>query len=45
MGVMLMNSISENNTINVSSLEKGIYIIQITSADNKESVTSKFIKE
>ena len=45
MGVMLMNFISENNAINVSSLEKGIYIIQITSTDNKESVTSKFIKE
>lgn len=45
MGVMLLNSVSENNAINVSSLNKGIYLIQITSIDNKKSITSKFIKE
>jgi hypothetical protein len=45
MGVMLINTISTDNSINVSSLKEGIYILQITSADNNVNVTSKFIKE
>ncbi len=45
MGVMLMNSFTDDNSINVSSLNKGIYLIQLTSPDNKVSITTKFIKE
>ncbi len=45
MGVMLMNFISDHNSIDVSTLDKGIYILQMTSNDNKESITTKFLKE
>jgi hypothetical protein len=45
MGVMLMDRRTDDNTINVSSLNKGLYLIQLTSPDNNFSITKKFIKE
>ncbi len=45
MGVILMHLITDNNTIDISSLEKGMYILQLSSFDGEEKYTTKFIKE
>jgi len=45
MGVMLVNSCSERNSIDISGLDKGLYLLQLTSEDKKMNLTTKFIKE
>ncbi len=45
MGVMLVNSCSEKNSIDISTLHKGLYILHLTSEDKKMNLTTKFIKE
>jgi hypothetical protein len=45
MGIMVLNSVTNNNSIDISALNKGLYIIQITSSDNRKTISTKFIKE
>ncbi|MGD2035380.1 MAG: T9SS type A sorting domain-containing protein, partial [Bacteroidales bacterium] len=44
-GILLLNTNTDDNFINVGSLKQGMYILRLTSPGNRQIFTTRFIKE